>query len=192
MFRHLPDGSYFEHWAKERYAAIPHQHTHTPTTHKSITTAHASHTPHTRTAHARRCILPASAFPYYHNNAQKKHMNHWWYRRGQEAQLAKLLVANITESSSDDSDAAAAATADEKRLRRAMKKVVKEVKEKGPQVRPGLLTPINNERHVTNSKHSTHRTRHRTHHRTRTKRRRTMAGRRRGWRWRCCGASAGW
>jgi hypothetical protein len=93
-------------------------------------------------------------------------MTHWWYRRGQEAKLAKLLVANIThESSSDDddgSDAAAAATADEKRLQRAMKKVVKEVKEKGPQIHPGHLTPINNERHVTNSKHSSHRTR--THH----------------------------
>ncbi len=94
-------------------------------------------------------------------------MTHWWYRRGQEAKLAKLLVANIThQSSSDDdgdddghgSDAAAAATADEKRLQRAMKKVIKEVKEKGPQIHPGHLTPINNERHVTNSKHSSHRT----------------------------------
>jgi hypothetical protein len=139
-------------------------------------------------------VLPASAFPYYHNNEQKKNMNHWWYRKGREVQLVQLVESSDSEASGED---VAVSDKDERRLQRTMNKVLREVKDKGPQVHPALLTQIGSakgrdwhgeekSKYVRNAPHA---------HVARIVlicvRVRATSGRRRRWRSRCCGAIAG-
>lgn len=110
-----------------------------------------------------RCILPASAFPFYSNNTQKK-MKHWWHKADRETKLGKLILSKgarkvkITryeeeedeeaehkehkEDEEDEDDEDDEEADDQTRLQRAIDKVLAEVSKKGPQVNPRRLKEI--------------------------------------------------
>jgi hypothetical protein len=75
-------------------------------------------------------------------------MKHWWYRSGErEAKLSQLVVSGITESSSesereDSNPRKEGVSPEERKLQRAIGKVLKEVEAEGPQINPRLLTQI--------------------------------------------------